>query len=311
MREATRGIAAMVAVCVIWGFSTLYYRLIAEVPPLEVLAHRTLWSALFFAGILAAQGSLAAAPRLILRRPRTIALAALMISANWFLFIFSVQFGHTLEASLGYYIFPLVAVALGVAVFRERLSRGQAAAVALAATAVLALTLGLGVAPWIALALAGTFGIYGLVKKRLDAGAAVSVTAEVLLLVPLAAGWLWAVHGGHASEMGRPGGWFGRDAATSALLAFSGVLTAVPLMLFTYASRRIGMATLGLIQYLNPTLQFLCAVTVFAQPFTRWHALAFGLIWAALALYSLEALRQDRAARSRTARSSTSGTVTK
>ncbi|MCE6953206.1 EamA family transporter RarD [Cereibacter sphaeroides] len=301
MQDRTKGIAAMVATCVIWGLSSLYYRLIDEVPPLEVLSHRTLWSALFFGAILLAQGQLGHAFALLARRPRAVALAALMISANWFLFIFSVQSGHTLEASLGYYIFPLVAVALGVLVFRERLSRGQGVAVAMAAGAVAVLTLGLGVAPWIALALAGTFGIYGLVKKRLVAGSMVSVTAEVLLLAPLAIGWLWAVHGGHAAEMGRPGGWFGQSWQVSALLAFSGVLTAVPLMLFSYASQRIGMATLGLVQYLNPTLQFLCAVTVFAQPFTPWHGAAFGLIWAALALYSFEAIRQDRAARSRPA----------
>lgn len=310
MQDRTKGIAAMVATCVIWGVSSVYYRLLAEVPPLEVLSHRTIWSALFFGAILVVQGHLGQAFALLARRPGMVALAALMISANWFLFIFSVQSGHTLEASLGYYIFPLVAVALGVAVFRERLSPGQGVAVALAAGAVAVLTLGLGVAPWIALALAGTFGLYGLVKKRLVAGAMVSVTAEVLLLAPLAAGWLWAVHGGHAAEAGRPGGWFGQGWQVSALLAFSGVLTAVPLMLFSYASRRIGMATLGLVQYLNPTLQFLCAVTVFAAPFTPWHGLAFGLIWSALALYSFEAVRQDRAARSRPASASTSGTAT-
>lgn len=312
MTEAQKGVAAMAFACAVWGLSPLYYKLLADVPPLEVLSHRTLWSLLFFGLLLTAQGRLAVAFRLVAGRSLGwVMLAAVMISANWFLFIYSVQVGHTVEASLGYYIFPLVAVLIGVLVFGERLSRGQGVAVGLAVLAVLTLTLGLGVAPWIALALATTFGGYGLLKKRLSAGPVVSVTAEVLLLAPLAAGWLWAVHAGAVTEFGRPGGMFGDSAATSALLAFSGVLTAGPLVLFSYASRRIGMATLGLVQYLNPTLQFLCAVLVFAEPFTPWHAAAFTLIWAALALYSVESLRQDRVARSLDARAGTSGTATK
>jgi chloramphenicol-sensitive protein RarD len=166
------------------------------------------------------------------------------------------------------------------------------------------------VAPWVALALAVTFGLYGLFKKRLAAGPVVSVTAEVFMLAPLAVAWLLAVHGG-VSEFGRPGGWFGQSLRTSAMLALSGVLTAGPLVLFSYASRRIGMATLGLVQYLNPTLQFIVAVLVFAEPFTGWHAAAFGLIWVALALYTVESLRQDRAARNATASVGTSGTAVK
>ncbi|MDZ4135215.1 MAG: EamA family transporter RarD [Paracoccaceae bacterium] len=321
MTEAGKGVGAMALACTIWGLSPLYYKLLTQVPSLELLSHRTLWSLVFFGVLLAMQGRLALVPRLLASGALpVVTLAAVMISVNWFLFIHSVQIGKTVEASLGYYIFPLVAVMIGMIAFGERLSRGQGLAVGLALGAVVVLTLGLGVAPWISLALAFTFGVYGLVKKRLSVGPVVSVTAEILVLSPLAALWLLVVHGGDMVEFGRPGGWFGRDLQTSALLAFSGVLTAGPLILFSYATRRISMATVGLVQYLNPTLQFLCAVLVFAEPFTRWHGLAFAMIWAALAVYSWESLRIDRrirnsvqpsAAHNRSVSAGTSGTSVK
>lgn len=297
MSESVKGLWAMVAACVVWGLSPLYYKALAHVPPLEVLSHRTLWSALLFGLIVAGQGRLAELrPMLGWRGLLTIGFAAVMISTNWFLFIFSVQAGHAVESSLGYYIFPLVAVLFGVAFFGERLGKAQILAVGLAAVAVATLTLGLGAAPWIALALAVTFGLYGVVKKRLAMRPAVSVLAEVLLLVPLAAGWLIAVHQGWVTQA-KPGAWFGTDLWTSAGLAFSGVITALPLMLFSYASRRARMATVGLVQYLNPTLQFLCAVLAFGEPFTRWHLIAFAMIWTALAIYSVAALKAPAKAR--------------
>jgi len=303
---------AMAAACTVWGLSPIYYKLLAEVPPLEVLSHRTLWSALLFALVLAAQGRLGLVPAALRGRGlAVVALAAVLISANWFLFIFSVQIGHTVEASLGYFIFPLVAVVIGLVAFGERLGLGQGLAVALAGLAVVVLTAGLGVAPWIALALATTFGLYGLIKKRLAAGPVVSVTAEVLVLTPLALIWLIGLHSGAWVEFARPGAWFGQSLGTSVMLAFSGVITAGPLILFSYAARRVSMATLGLVQYLNPSLQFVCATLIFAEPFTRWHGIAFSLIWAALTLYSWESLRQDRAARSRGVSAATSGTAVK
>lgn len=292
MTGPARGVAAMVAACTIWGLSGLYYKLLDHVPPLEVLAHRTLWSLIFFVAVLTVQGrlgGLAAAldrPGKILR----ILAAALFISTNWFLFIFSVQTGRATEASLGYYIFPLVAVLLGLVAFGERLTRAQWVAVALAAAAVAVLAAGEGVAPWISLALAGTFGLYGVMKKRLAVGPVTSVTAEVALLAPVALVILWAVH--------RDGGAFGAGFADSLLLMLSGPLTATPLMLFAYATRRVAYATVGLVQYLNPTLQFLVAVLVFGEGVGPWDAVAFPLIWAALALYSLAALGRERAARS-------------
>ncbi len=312
MSDTTKGILAMIGATSVWGLSGLYYKLLADVPPLEVLSHRTLWSLVFFGLLLAFRGRLGEV-RALLSRRRNIALvgfAAVSISTNWFLFIYSIQSGHAVEASLGYYIFPLVAVLLGVVIFGERLSRPKLLAVALAVIAVGALTYGLGVAPWISLALAITFGAYGVVKKGLNAGPTVSVTAEVLLLAPLALTWLYGVHMlGWTGITGRPGGYFGSDLSTSLLLAFSGVITAIPLMLFTTATRRLPMGTVGVLQYLNPSLQFGVATLAFAEPVTGWHWVAFPLIWAALIIYSVESLRQDRAAR-RLARSvATSGTT--
>lgn len=291
-----RGLGAMALASSIWGLSGIFYKMLAPVPPLEVLAHRTFWAFVVFAGALALQGRLGHLTRALRGGPGArvwpSALAAILISINWFGFIYSVQVGKALEASLGYYIFPLVAVALGVLVFRDSLSRVQAFAVGLAALAVLLLTLGLGVAPWIALVLATTFGLYGLVKKLSPLGPMVSTAAEVALLAPLALTWLWGVHfQGWLGPTGRPGGVFGSDWQLSLLLILSGPITGVPLMLFSYASKRIPLTTVGLVQYLNPTLQFSVAVLVFGELFTFWHGLAFGLIWTALALYSGETLR--------------------
>lgn len=310
MSEARKGVLAMIAVAVIWGLSSIYYHALSAVPPLEVLSHRTIWSVCFLGAVLAAQRRLVEI-RDVLLHPRLLLLltvSAVTIAANWLLFIDAVQTGRALAASLGYYIFPLVAVMLGYLVLGERFTRIQSVAIGLAALAVVILTLGLGVAPWTALLIAGTFGIYGLVKKRVRVGPVASVLAETLLLTPLALVWLWGMHVGHWTDLGgRTGGLFGHDAWTTVGLVLTGPLTGGPLMLFSYAARRIPYSTLGLVQYLNPTLQFLVAVAVFGEPFTRWHAIAFPLIWTGLALYSLEAWRQDRQ-RSRAISTGTSAT---
>jgi chloramphenicol-sensitive protein RarD len=292
MTEAGKGVAALIAACTVWGLSGLFYKLLAHVPPIEILAHRTLWSLVFFTVLLMVQGRLGQL-RLALGSPRSLAIvlfAALMISTNWFIFILSIQIGHATEASLGYYLFPLVAVVIGRVVFGERLSRMQAIAVGLATLAVTILTLGLGVAPWIALILSISFGLYGLVKKRLSAGPVVSVTAEVLVLAPIACIVLLMAHRDG-------GGAFGADLTDSLLLMMSGILTAGPLMLFSYASKRVRMGTVGLIQYINPTLQFIVAVVIFLEPFQGWHVIAFALIWVALAIYSAASVSLERAAR--------------
>ncbi|PRY90207.1 EamA family transporter RarD [Donghicola tyrosinivorans] len=281
MTETTRGVAAMIAACTVWGLSSLYYKMLADVPPITVLAHRTIWSAVFFALVLMVQGRFRVLMQALGqgRQVAHIGLAALMISTNWFFFIYSISVGHATQASLGYYIFPLVAVLLGFVFFKERLGLWQQIAVALAALAVTTLTIGLGVAPYISLVLAFSFGFYGVLKKSLSLGPVVSVTAEVTLLVPIAIVVL-SIGGLHVT-----------DPAHLALMIGSGPLTGLPLILFSYASRRIPMSTVGLLQYLNPTLQFLVATLVFQEPFGIWYAIAFAMIWTALAIYSTATLR--------------------
>ena len=304
MTDTTKGFAAMVAACCVWGLSPIFYKLLSHVPAAEVLAHRTLWSLAFFALVLTVQGRL----RMIfaaMAGPRAFGLllfAALIIATNWYLFIWAVQTGQATEAALGYYIFPLVSVLLGRLVFGERLNRVQLFAVLLVSVAVSVLTYGLGTAPWLALALAASFGLYGLAKKRIAVGPVVSVTAEVLLLSPLAVAVLW--------QTGNNGtGAFGASLQDSALLILAGPITATPLILFSYAARRLSMATAGLLSYINPTLQFFCAVVLFQEPFTAWHIQAFALIWCALALYSVTTFRQDRARRKATRAASASLTT--
>lgn len=304
MSKAGQGIAAIIVACVVWGLAPVYYRLVT-VPPLEMLAHRTLWTLVFFGVLLVVQGRFGAVPALVTGALRgRVWLAAAIVSFNWGLFIWAVKSGYAIEASLGYYIFPLVAVVLGVVVLGERLSVGQGLAVALAAAAVGVLTWGLGVAPWVALALAFSFAPYMLLKKRLDAPAVVSVTAEVVLIAPFAVGWLVWQHFGTVA-----GGAFGRDAATSWLLPITGLITGGPLILFSWGAQRVRLSTLGLVQYLNPTLQMFSAVVLFGEPFTFWHRIAFAMIWAGLAAYSFESWRQERAARSAVASAAASGTA--
>ena len=278
----------MVLACTVWGLSPLYYALLKDVPSIEVLCYRAIWSCVLFGVILSVQRRL---PLVwdALRCPRqlwVIVLAAVMISANWFGFIYAVSVGQGIDASLGYYIYPLVAVLIGWFVYAERLHRLQWFAILLAAIAVLILTLGLGVTPYLALWLAITFAIYGMAKRRLAVGPVVSVTAEVVVLLPLATVYL---------------GVFGTQGdaplAHHALMALSGPLTAIPLILFSYAARRVRMSSIGLTQFLNPTLQFSVAVFIFAEPFTKWHKISFPLIWCAVILYCIAQLRQDKASR--------------
>ncbi len=238
--------------------------------------------------------------------------AGLLIALNWFVFILSIQIDRAVEASLGYFIFPLVSVVLGRIVFGERLTFVRLISVLIVAVAVAILTFGLRVAPLVPLVLAISFALYGVIKKHLAAGPVVTVTGEVLLLAPLAVVWLLGVHfAGWQGLVGRNVAAFGDDLGLSLLLALSGVMTASPLMLFSYASRRLPMASVGLLQYINPSLQFLVATLIFGESLTKWHLIAFPMIWAALALYSIDILRQERRAIKASKRAGTSETAVK
>ena len=291
MNRTAQGILAILAACVIWGLSPLYYNLLTMVPPLELLAQRTLWSFLFFALVLGLQGRFSALIHALGNRGHVITLfaAACAIAVNWYFFIYSVQINRVSEASLGYFIFPLVAVVFVLIVFKEKLSALQWVAVALAVFAVLILTYGLGVAPWLALVLSLSFGTYSVLKKRLDLSPVISVTLEVMLLLPLTVPYLliqnWPIQDSTDSWQI----WF--------LLMGSGPLTATPLILFSYATRRISMSTVGIMQYINPSIQFLVALLIFAEPMTDWHFGAFSIIWVAVVIYSWSGFSARNAAK--------------
>jgi chloramphenicol-sensitive protein RarD len=310
MSEAAKGILAIVLACVIWGFATLYYKAMSHVPPLEMLAHRGLWTLVLFTGVLALRRRLGEVWQLV-RGPDggRVALAGGIIAVNWGIFIWAIQAGYAVESSLGYYILPLVSVIMGVALLGERLSLLQGLAVGLAALAVAVLTFGLGVAPRIALALAFSFAPYLVLKKRMTASAAVSVCAEVLVIAPLALLWLWGAHFGGWQAFGRVGGVFGTELYSTLMLPLAGIISGLPLMLFSWGAQRVRLSTLGLVQYLNPSLQAFSAVVIMGEPFTRWHVAAFAMIWAGLAAYSWEAVRQDRAARRVISSDATSGSA--
>lgn len=273
----------------IWGLFPLYLRELSSVPSFEVLLQRSVWSLVFVLGVLAALGRLSTL-REVFSQPRRVALFALsavLLSANWLIYLLAVQGGHVLDASLGYFMNPLVNVVLGVLVLKERLRPTQWLAVALAALGVAWLTLMAGRPPWYALSLAFSFGLYGLIRKTATLGALEGLALETLLLAPIVvpalAWWTFANHG--ALLRG--------DAALTGLLLVSGPLTALPLLFFAAAARRLPLATLGLVQYLSPTLQFLLAVWFFHEPFDSTRLIGFVGIWAALAVYSADALWQN------------------
>lgn len=285
MTEHLKGAIAMITACTIWGLSAIYYKQLSETPPIEVLCHRTLWSVVVFTLFLRLQNRLEELKIIFRNRKlvQTLFWAAAMISMNWFFFIWSVHNDRATEASFGYYIFPLVAVVFGLFFFNERLSLMKWVSVVLATIAVLILAISQNILPFIALVLSISFGIYGMLKKQISLGPVLSVTSEVILLLPVALILLlyWHLDGS---------GSFGTNITTTSLLIFSGPMTAVPLMLFSYAARRVQMTSLGIIQYLNPSLQFFVAIFIFLEPFGLWQAVAFGFIWLALFIYSFASI---------------------
>jgi chloramphenicol-sensitive protein RarD len=267
----------------LWGFLPLYMKALAHIPPVEVIAHRVVWSvpvALAVLWVLGRTGDLRAA----FRQPRMLgmgAVTAALISVNWGIYVWAIGSGHALDAALGYYINPLFSIFLGAVLLRERIGRWQAVAIALAVVAVAVLTWDAGRLPVVALALTLTWGFYAFLKKWLPIGPNQGFALEVLILLPLALGymlWLWGAGGGHFLQ---------GVAWDDALLVGCGIVTAGPLMIYANGAKRLRLSTIAIMQYIAPTMIFLTAVFVFDEPFSTVKLAAFALIWAALLVYSL------------------------
>lgn len=285
---AATGAILAFAAFLLWGLFPIYFKQVASVPAVEMLANRVVWSLLFVSGLLTVIGGWPAVLAVFTNR-RLVAIltvSAVVISVNWGVFIWAIAHERVLESSLGYFINPLVSVLLGVVVLRERLRPAQWAAVALAATGVGYRVVGLGDFPLVALTLAFTFGFYGLIRKMAAVDPFSGMFVETLILSPVALAYLgWLAATGEAA-LGR-GDW-----RLDLFIAASGVITALPLILFVAGAKRIRLSTLGLLQYIVPTGHFVLAVFVYGEPFTSKNLITFACIWAALALYSLASVRQ-------------------
>jgi chloramphenicol-sensitive protein RarD len=286
-----RGFAAGIAAYGLWGVLPIYFKAIDTVPAISIVAHRVLWSIPFLWLLLIItrrSGEVAAA----IKSRRTLLLlltTTVLIAVNWLLYVYAVTSGHILAGSLGYYLNPLANVLLGRFILKERLSWLQWTAVAIAAAGVTALLGGASDQLWISLTLCFSFATYGLLRKIASVDSMAGLTIETAIIFPLAVVWLtWGVAAGQPS--------FGASAKEAALLMLAGVVSTTPLLLFTAAARSLPYSTLGMLQFLAPTAQFLLAVLVYGEPFTRAHAIAFGAIWLALILYVIALLRAARAA---------------
>jgi chloramphenicol-sensitive protein RarD len=289
-RLSPRGLAAGAAAFTIWGLFPVYLHPLSGVPALQVIAHRVSWSCVFLIGWMLLRGELGRLA-VTLSRPALLArlmLTACLISSNWLVYVWSVTHAHIVDTSLGYYINPLVNVLLGVAVLRERLNRAQWTAVALAALAVLYLALLAGRPPWIPCTLALSFSLYGFLRKVISVDALPGLATETLLLLPFASGYLlWCeAVGSGALTQGSPG--------IAALLVLSGLITAVPLFLFAYGARALPYSTVGVLQYIAPSMQLMCGVLFYHESFGPAMAAGFAVLWAGLVIYAVDGWRQTR-----------------
>lgn len=284
-----RGLAQGVAAYGLWGVLPVYFKAIDAVAAMDIVAHRILWSLPFLA-LLLSTGRGWEAVRVAVSRPgtlRLLLLTSVLIGTNWLLYVYAVTSGHILAASLGYYLNPLANVLLGRFVLKERLSALQWTAVAIAGAGVAALASGALGQLWISLVLCVSFAAYGLLRKVAPVDAVGGLAVETALLAPLAMLWLaWSFASGTPA--------FGTRTGEGALLVLAGIVSTTPLLLFTAAARRLRYSSLGMLQFLAPTLQFLLAVLVYGEAFTAAHAVAFGAIWAALLLYVAALVRQPR-----------------
>ncbi|AWB50351.1 EamA family transporter RarD [Gemmobacter aquarius] len=284
--DTPRGFAFALAAYLLWGFLPLYMKALAAVPVAEVIAHRVIWS-VPVAGLVLIWLGRTAELKAALKTPRMLvmgAVTAALITINWGIYVWAIQSGHALEAALGYYINPLFSVFLGAVLLKERMSLAQKAAIALAALAVVVLTVEAGAVPVVAIGLTLSWGAYAYFKKMLPIGPNQGFMLEVLILSPFALGYLlWR---------GTEGALFTAGGGTVALLLGAGVVTAVPLMLYANGAKLLRLSTIGVLQYIAPTLIFLTAVFLFGEPFGMARAIAFPMIWAALVIYTVSLVRQ-------------------
>jgi len=289
-RQALAGTLYAFLSFLIWGLSPIYWKALHGVGAFEIILHRILWSFIFLMPIVMVGGHWTEFKKAV-KAPKILSIllvTSILVGGNWLIYIWAVTNGRVLQASLGYYINPLVNIVLGVLFLGERLRRAQTVAVGLAALGVLNLTYRYGVFPWVSLALAFSFGFYGLIRKVTAVGPLVGLTVETLLLTLPAGVLVFHLHRPHA------GAFLGTGGHTDLLLIGTGILTATPLLLFNLGAKRITLATLGFIQYTAPTGMLLLGITVFDEAFTAIQAGTFGLIWAALAIYSWDTVRMHR-----------------
>ena len=282
MDESTRGTISTITTFFLWGIFPIYWKALQHVPSTQILAHRVVWSLVFVLVLLSIQRRWNEAKSVISFYPNVyiFLVTSFLLGGNWLIYIWAVNSNQIVEASLGYFINPLVNICLGVVFLRERLYRWQFISVLLAFVGVLFLTLQYGRLPWIAFSLALTFGTYGLLRKTAKAGSMVGLLFDTGFLAPISLFYLLflAAHGS--------GALVSTNLKTDVLLIGAGVVTAVPLLLFAYGARRIQYSTVGFLQYIAPTGQLLVGVFLYREQFTRAHAIAFGLVWVALLLYS-------------------------
>ena len=291
-----RGYVAAAAAFAIWGIFPLYFHVLYQVPALQVICHRVVWSCVFVLGLMAVRGELESVRAALTNRGVVLRLTATatLITLNWLAYVWGVTHGRVVETSLGYFIGPLVNLLLGVALLRERLTPAQWTAVTLATLGVGYLTVMAGGLPWIALTLAFSFASYGLLRKVVKVDSLPGLATETLLLAPFAVGYLiWSESTG-VGALGHSG------SVIDTMLVFSGPLTAITLFLFAYGTRQLPYSTVGVLQYIAPSLQFACGVFVLHEPFDHARAIGFAVIWAALIIYAGEGLRLSRKQQART-----------
>lgn len=277
----------------LWGVMPLYFKALADIAASEIVAHRIVWSLVLLVALVLVRRRWSAVRAALADRrvALTLTVTALLIGANWLIYIYAVVAGHVLEGSLGYYLNPLVNVLMGTLLLKERLTRLQVFATLLAAAGVAVLAAGAGSALWISLGLAATFATYGYLRKVAPVDSLEGLTVETMLLAPLALGWIVWLYADGQSGFGAVG------LTTDLLLVLGGAVTAIPLLLFTAAARRLPYSTLGFLQYVAPSLQFLLAVLVFGEALTPAHIVCFAAIWTALAIFTFDGLRNAAARR--------------